>query len=88
VWKLLKTGMELVVLAFAAYAFVFVPLGRRTAFQHARNILGTDEAREAGAELKQAGSRIVGELLDYEAGPVRGEPKVPKLKAPGKDGER
>jgi hypothetical protein len=87
VWKLVKTGLELVVFAFAAYAFVCVPLGHQTALQHARNILGTREAQDARGELKQAGSRIVGELLDYERGPLRGEPKLPKLKAPSQDNE-
>ena len=82
VWKLAKTFVEGVVLLFAAYAFVFVPLGKHTAFEHARSILGTPEAEDAGRELKQAGGKVLKELLQYETGPIRGEPRMPRLLPP------
>jgi hypothetical protein len=80
VWKFAKTAVEGIVVAFAAYAFMFVPLGKHTAFEHTRNILGTREAEEAGEELKQAGGKVLKELLRFETGPVRGEPRLPPLK--------
>jgi hypothetical protein len=79
VWKLAKTFVEGVVLLFAAYAFVFVPLGKHTAFEHARSVFGTPEAEDAGRELKEAGGKVLKELLQYDTGPIRGEPRLPRL---------
>ncbi len=79
-FKLAKTIVEGVVLLFAAYAFAFVPLGQRTALEHVRAVLGTKEARDAGRELKQAGGRVVDELL--ESGRGAGTPRVPPLDPP------
>jgi hypothetical protein len=78
VFKLAKTIVEGVVLLFAAYAFAFVPLGERTALEHLRAVLGTKEAQHAGRELKQAGGRVVDELL--KSGDGAGSPRVPPLK--------
>jgi hypothetical protein len=74
-----KRAIEAVILLVALYAFVFVPLGERTLWQHTRAIFSTPEARQAGRELTQAGGRMLHELTDFEARPVRGEPKVPEL---------
>ena len=76
-FKLAKTVVEGVVLLFAAYAFAFVPLGEHTALEHVRAILGTKEAERAGRELKQAGGRVVDELLKAPSG--AGAPKLPQL---------
>lgn len=62
----------------AMYAFATVPLGKKTGLEHVKRILGTREAQEAGAELKQAGGRLVGELLDFKTGELRGVPDLPE----------
>lgn len=76
-FKLAKTIVEGVVVLFAAYAFAFVPLGRHTALEHLKAVLGTKEAQDAGRELKQAGGRVVDELL--KSGNGAGTPRVPPL---------
>lgn len=76
-FKLAKTIVEGVVLLLAAYAFAFVPLGRYTALEHLRAVLGTKEAQEARRELGQAGERVVDELL--KSGSGAGSPRVPPL---------
>lgn len=77
-FKLAKTVVEGVVLLLAAYTFAFVPLGEHTALEHVRAILATKEAQEAGRELKQAGGRVVDELL--KSGSGAGSPNLPPLK--------
>jgi hypothetical protein len=67
-----------VVLLFALYAFVFVPLGERTAFEHLKAVLGTPAARDAGRELVQAGERLKDRVLN-EAIDTRGRPEIPEL---------
>lgn len=78
-FKLAKNAVEGAVFLLAAYAFATIPLGKRTALQHVIAILSTKEAAEAGQELKQAGGRVVDELLHRD---VAGEPQVPSLKPP------
>lgn len=78
-FKLAKRALEGAVFLFAAYAFATVPLGKRTGLQHLIAILNTKEAAEAGNELKQAGGRMVNELLQPH---LAGEPQVPRLKPP------
>lgn len=79
VFKLAKTVIETVVLLFAAYAFAFVPLGERTALQHVKAVLATPEAKDAGRELRQAGGRVVDELVNT---PTHGRPELPLLAPP------
>jgi hypothetical protein len=50
------------VLFFAFYAFVFVPLGRKTALEHIRAIFGTPAAQEAASEVKGGVTRLVRRL--------------------------
>lgn len=78
-----------IVVFFAVYAFVFLPLGRATAYDHFRAILHTSAARSAGRELVTAADRLRQNLLGGDPGdpgePVkaRGRAHVPKLpKAP------
>lgn len=75
--KLVRRVVEGAVTLLALYAFATVPLGKQTGLEHLRAILSTDEAKEAGRELKQAGSRILSELLEYEGGEIRGLPNIP-----------
>jgi hypothetical protein len=78
-----------IVVFFAVYAFVFLPLGRETAYDHLRAILDTGAAKNAGRELVSAADRLRQNLLGGDRGDrgdavkARGRPKVPKLpKAP------
>jgi hypothetical protein len=73
--------IELAVLFFAAYAFVFVPLGSRTGLEHCRAILHTRAAHEASRDIGRAADRLRQRLFssDEESMPGRGEPVVPDL---------
>jgi hypothetical protein len=51
-----------VILFFAIYAFVFVPLGKKTALEHIRAIIGTPAAQEAAEEVKGGVTRLVRRL--------------------------
>lgn len=55
-----------IVLLFALYAFVFMPLGKKSALEHIRAILGTSAAREAASEVKGGVTRLV-KRLESEA---------------------
>lgn len=59
-----KRVFQLVVLFFAIYAFVFVPLGRKTALEHVRAIAETPAAHQAASELEGGVKRLVHELRD------------------------
>jgi hypothetical protein len=61
---MVKRVFQVVVLFFAIYAFVFVPLGRKTALEHLRAIAGTSAAREAATELKGGVTRLAHELRE------------------------
>ena len=73
--------IELAVLFFAAYAFVFVPLGSRTGLDHCRAILHTRAAREAGRDFGRAADRLRERIFadEDDALPGRGAPVVPAL---------
>jgi hypothetical protein len=77
-----KRAAEVTVLFFAAYAFAFVPLGKRTAFEHVKAILDTRAAHEAGTELSEAADRLRHRLVDGERAPPvprQASPRVPEL---------
>ena len=59
---MVKRVFQLVVLFFAIYAFVFVPLGRKTALEHVRAIAGTPAAQQAASELQGSVKRLAHEL--------------------------
>jgi hypothetical protein len=61
---MVKRVFQLVVLFFAIYAFVFVPLGRKTALEHVRAIAGTPAAQQAASELQGGVKRLVHELRE------------------------
>jgi hypothetical protein len=81
-----RKSLEAAVLLMALYAAVFVPLGERTLWQHALAVFGTPEAQRAGREIRQAGGRMLLELTDFEALPVRGQPRLPELPGPDRKG--
>ena len=61
---MVKRVFQTVVLFFAIYAFVFVPLGRKTALEHIRAIAETPAAHQAASELQGGVKRLVHELRD------------------------
>ena len=70
----MRSLFSLVGFCVLAYAFFFIPLGSRTAFQHCQRIADTDEAQELEREAGEAAGRLredvrrrMGELID--AGP-------------------
>ncbi len=56
--KAARRIVDVVVVLFALYAFVFVPLGSKTALGHVKAIFTTDPAREAGQEAEGAAARL------------------------------
>ena len=59
---MVKRIFQGLIVFFALYAFVFVPLGKKTALEHLRAIFGTPQAREAAAEVKGGVTRLVRRL--------------------------
>lgn len=62
-FRIAKSGVNAIILLFALYGFVALPLGKKTAYQHLKAILSTQEAEDAGGELREAGGRMVEELI-------------------------
>lgn len=59
-----KRLFHAMVLFFAVYAFVFVPLGQKTALEHLRAIAGTPAAKDAATELSGGVKRLAHSLRD------------------------
>jgi hypothetical protein len=59
-----KRVFQGVVLFFAIYAFVFLPLGKKTGLEHVQAIMGSSAAKQAGTELKGGVERLVQRLRD------------------------
>lgn len=59
---LIRSAISLVTLCVAAYFFFFVPLGRRTVFEHVVRISQTDEAQDFGREIGDATDRLSDDL--------------------------
>jgi hypothetical protein len=75
-----------VVLFFALYAFVFLPLGKKSALEHIRAILGTPAAQEAASEVKGGVTRLV-RRLESEARKSTADTDLEQDGAEGDDGE-
>lgn len=56
--RLFKLIWSLAVLGFVVYLLFFVNLGDRSAFQHAKRIFDTNEARELREEVGDASQRV------------------------------
>jgi hypothetical protein len=69
--------LEIGVGIFALLGFAFVPLGKKTALEHAKAIFATEPAREARRELWEAGERLRDKML--------AAPPAPKQAAGGAD---
>jgi hypothetical protein len=67
---------EALVALFALLGFVFVPLGQKTAFEHAVAVFSTPAATLAFRELVATGYRLRDKLLEA-ALPARAEPPGP-----------
>ena len=77
--RLGRRALEAGVGLFALLGFAFVPLGERTALEHAGNVFSTPAAREAGRELIAAGVRLRQRILEVFAG----EPHRPRRSPAG-----
>lgn len=77
---------EALVALFALLGFALVPLGRKTALEHTRDIFSTPAAINAFRELGSAAGRLrdklAGTLLTSPAGPKPSDPE-PLRAAPG-----
>ncbi len=70
--RLVVRVFEAVVLAFACYAFVALPLGRRTGWEHMKAIGRTAPAKEAAREVPKA----LRQTLDRALGRTQPGPRV------------
>ena len=61
----LKLVYRLFVVGVVAYFVFGVPLGERTLYEHFRRIASTEEAKDLGSEIKQAGAKV-GERIEDE----------------------
>jgi hypothetical protein len=68
-----KRIFRALVLFFAVYAFVFVPLGQKTGLEHITAIVRTPEAKQAGAELKGGVEKLVKRLRSEAENSTRDE---------------
>lgn len=68
---------------FAAYAFVFMPLGEKTPLEHVLAIVRTPQAKKAGSELKTGAERLVKKLKEKANGEEEAvdEPRPPRRRA-------
>lgn len=55
--NLVKRLWNIAVFGLAALTFFLIPIGRKTAFQHAVAVFSSPPAREAGASFAEAGRR-------------------------------
>ncbi|MFW5738797.1 MAG: hypothetical protein ACOC1F_00380 [Myxococcota bacterium] len=62
--KTVVTLLEVFVLLLAAYAFFFLPVGRRTAFGHMSAILSSEPAQQAAEDIGAAGRDIKEKVVE------------------------
>ena len=78
IFGLVRRCAGLLCTAFAAYAFVKVPIGRKTGWEHTVAIFSTEPAREAATDLKDLA------LRSYSSTPTPGPaPTSPSPRRPG-----
>jgi hypothetical protein len=68
--------VTLVVLSFAKLGFLAVPIGDRTGYQHARDLLRTKEAATLGERLLHIGDELRAAVFDQvkDVGALKEEP--------------
>lgn len=67
--RLGRRALDALVVLFAVLGFCFVPLGKKTGLEHAKAMLSTGAAKEAGAELLEASRRVRDRVLDVVRAP-------------------
>jgi len=88
-WSVLgRRALDFAVGFFALLGFVFVPLGERTAFDHAKAIFTTGAAVEAGRELVEAGDRLRRRALGGRSDPGPELPRPENSATPAPSGPR
>jgi hypothetical protein len=70
-FKLARWAISGFVSLIGLYVFFFVPIGRRTLYDHARRIATTPEAREFGDEMRTAGVRVASRAREEAEGAIR-----------------
>ena len=69
-------SLEVVVIALAAYAFFFMPVGRRTPWGHLHAIFSTPPAREAAEDVATTGKAMKDKMFEeVRAAGADGGPK-------------
>lgn len=66
--KTVVTVLEVLVVLLAAYAFFFLPVGRRTPFGHVSAILSSQPAKEAAQDVGTASREIKDQVVDGVSG--------------------
>ncbi|MBK8170505.1 MAG: hypothetical protein IPK60_09185 [Sandaracinaceae bacterium] len=84
--KLVSALIALVGLISFGYVFFVVPIGRRTLYEHVKNIAATPEAHELGTDVREATTRVTDRVTqEWEAAhsdgglPNMPVPSVPTL---------
>jgi hypothetical protein len=72
-----KRLVNAAVLGLAAFTFFLVPIGQKTAFQHAVAVFTSPPAREAGAAIADS-SRRVADAVQEQVHKVLGDAKPQK----------
>ncbi len=85
--RLVVRVFEAVVLAFACYAFVVLPLGRRTGWGHVKAIFQTAPAKEAAQEVPKALRRTLDRALGKSHNPMRVATHAKPVGPPAEDEE-
>jgi hypothetical protein len=62
-----RRALEAGISAFALLGFCYVPLGQRTALEHAKAVFSTPAAKRAGGELVEAFTRVRSKLTGEAA---------------------
>jgi hypothetical protein len=84
--KLARRAIEALTLLFALLGFCFVPLGNKTGVEHARAVVKTEAAAEAGRELWGAARRLRERIASELARRATEAPSPSMLRADALDG--
>jgi hypothetical protein len=64
----ISRSLEVVILALAAYAFFYMPLGRRTPWGHVAAIFSTRPAKDAAEDVATTGRQLRDKVFPADAG--------------------
>ena len=89
-WRTLRLSLQFAVFGFAAYAFCYLPLGERTALEHAKKLLASDAAKSAADHVVKAANeldaKVRGDVAQVEDG--RPNPALAPEDSPKPDSTR